>query len=74
MSQQFRTNSSDMLLHYNVDILIINTTATIIEKSLLRMFRPSAGAIVRNKLFSIILAVVFMIKIFTFSQVYHLPM
>jgi len=47
--------------------LIINTTANIIEKSLLRTFRPSAGAIVRNrnvhnKLLSIILAVVFMTR------------
>jgi len=32
-----------------VNILIINTTAKIIQKSLLRTFRPSAGAIVNAK-------------------------
>jgi len=34
---------------------------------------PAEGRNVRNKLFSKILAVVFMIKIFTSSQVYRLP-
>jgi len=34
---------------------------------------PSEGRNVRNKLFSTILAVVFMIKMFTPSQVYRLP-
>jgi len=34
---------------------------------------PAEGRNLRNKLFSTILAVVFMIKIFTSSQVYRLP-
>jgi len=45
-------------------ILIINTTANIVE---------NRGRNFRNKLFSTILAVVFMIKIFTPSQVHRLP-
>jgi len=38
-----------MILGIYRRILIINTTAIIVENSLLRTFRPSAGAIVNAK-------------------------